>query len=110
MSKKPKGGDKWQPKGEDAFKLAALRWWALVIEQVAIEAYATDRKRFKDLSRILSTCRDQLKGLPGATQDPAFVMCRTDLDCPDGFYCNEGTCEPIDGGVISTTTTKTKRS
>src|SRR5688572_17585181 len=45
---------RFEPSPDDAFKLAALQWWTHTIGRIAIEIYATDRRQFDRMSRILS--------------------------------------------------------
>lgn len=86
---------RFEPSPDDAFKLAALQWWTHTIGRVLIEVYATDRRQYDRMAAILSDARDALRALDGRKK---LVndgdACSTDHDCPDGFFCDNGTCEP----------------
>jgi hypothetical protein len=48
------------------------------------------------MSAILSDARTALRALAGGKKLMADGdACSTDQDCPRGFYCDNGTCEPI---------------
>ena len=88
---------RFEPNADDAFKLAALQWWTHEIGQVLIEIYATDRRQYDRIARIMSDASAALRSLAGAKKLMADGdACQTDQDCPRGYYCDEGTCEPID--------------
>jgi hypothetical protein len=87
---------KFQPDPNDAFKLAALQWWAFTIGQVAIETYATDRRQYARISKVLSDATVALRALAGDNRPKALdaILCETTAECPDGWVCDAGTCEP----------------
>lgn len=90
---------KFQPEAGDAFKLAAIQWWAANIARLAIELYATDRRQYDRMSRVFRDAAAALEALAGQKrairQDT--IGCSSDPECPPGWYCDEGTCVPEDG-------------
>jgi len=94
--KKTKGkANVWAPQPNDAIRLAAIRWFALEMERMAIEIYATDQSQFTAMERVL---RQTLKKM-GKIHRRAH-MDLTD-GCPDGYIlCKDNTCAPMcDGGI-----------
>ena len=96
-----KDGGKFEPHADDAFKLAALQWWTHTIGKTLIEVYATDRRQYRRMSQIMGDATAALHslvgdGLVGGEQ----IACQTDEDCPRGYYCRDGTCEPLDAGEM----------
>jgi hypothetical protein len=78
----------WVAKPEDAIALAALRWYALTIDKLCIEIYATDRRKFTALEAKLKAQVTALvkfaKGVTAADED----------ECPDGYVMCDGLCKP----------------
>jgi hypothetical protein len=93
----PKKTGRFEPNPEDAFKLAALQWWTHTLGRTLIEVYATDRRQYDRMSKILSDAHTALRLLAGpqALTIAGGDACSTDQDCPKGFFCDEGTCEPL---------------
>lgn len=81
---------KWTPSPDDALSLAAIRWFACVIETYSIELYATNPSTYKQTEKILrETLRklelQRLKAGQGLTEE----------DCPPGYrMCQDGICRP----------------
>jgi hypothetical protein len=81
----------WKARPADAIDLATLRWYAVTMEKLAIEIYATDRSRFADLDQLLRGQLGQLSRF-GAGASAAVTL---DDDCPNGwFLCKDGLCAP----------------
>lgn len=101
MAKKKQGNKSrhpqvWVPEPDDAIRLAALRWFALEMERISIEVYATDKRKFAKLEKIL---RKALRML-GDVHEPLHAM--SDEECPDGYIrCKDGTCAPSCDGVVT---------
>jgi hypothetical protein len=80
---------KWQPGPDDAIKLAALRWYALMMESAAIQVYATDSSKYSALETIMRNCISQLNSVhPKPIGDD-------DGDCPPGFVMCGNECAPM---------------
>src|SRR4030095_13283018 len=62
---RPETTGRFEPNPSDAFKLAALQWWTHEIGRTLIEMYATDRRQFKRMSRIVSDAAAALRSLAG---------------------------------------------
>ena len=87
---------RFEPNPDDAFKLAALQWWLHDIGRILIEVYATDRRQFDRMSALLSDAAAAVRALAGHKKITADGdACSTDQDCPRGYFCDQGTCEPI---------------
>lgn len=81
----------WKPQANDAIRLAALRWYAITIERLAIDIYATDRRKFEAMEAIL---KRETKALFDVGQGPGGAL--QDGDCPDGYFlCKDGLCAPM---------------
>lgn len=79
----------WVALPQDAINLAALRWYACEIEQVCIEIYATNRKKFTKLEDMLKKHVTALKTL-GASK-----LIADDDNCPPGYVmCEDRLCAP----------------
>jgi len=88
---------RFEPNPDDAFKLAALQWWTHNIGKVLIEVYATDRRQYARIAGVMSDAVAALHALAGPQRVSAdSTACSTDQDCPRGFFCADGTCEPLD--------------
>lgn len=88
MPKNPaKRKSRWKPAPANAIQLAALHWYALTIEQMAIEAYATNPGKFAALDQYLRGVLKDMRRIADQTID--------DGDCPDGWIrCSDGLCSP----------------
>jgi len=97
MAKKKKQApprNKWQAHPNDAIRLAAFRWFALEIERVAIQIYASNQTLYEDMEHVL---RDTLKSMANVGKDIA-----DDGDCPEGYFlCRDGVCAPMCDGIIA---------
>jgi hypothetical protein len=87
--------NKWQPRPNDAIRLAALHWFALELERVSIQIYASKPELFNDLEGVL---RKAVKGL-------GDIRRNFDIgdggDCPEGFFlCRDGICAPMCDGIV----------
>lgn len=81
---------KWHPRPDDAIRLAALRWFALELERLSIEIYASNQDLYPQMERVL---RDALKSLGGVGRRVNLVA---DNECPDGYVlCKDGICAPM---------------
>ena len=93
---KPVGAQRWQPQPNDAIQLAALRWFALEMERISIQIYATDKRQFAAMEAVF---RATLKKLNVVLAD---VNALSDDDCPEGYIrCKDGTCAPACDGIIA---------
>jgi hypothetical protein len=81
---------KERPPVTDAVALAAIRWHANRLENVAISKYLTRRESYVELLKVLSEAGREMRLINRA----AGEMCRVDEDCDPGFHCNNGDCEP----------------
>ena len=84
----------WQAEPDDAIRLAALRWFALQIERLGIEIYATDKSRYAEIEKILRTALSRMAGTKkDLSQDE-------ESECPEGFIlCKDGFCAPMCDGI-----------
>ena len=76
-------------KPNDAVNLAALHWYALMIERISIQLYVTDAKNFGSVKGALN---DALKALDLLRQGFATPC----SECQDGWECcpSDGMCAP----------------
>jgi hypothetical protein len=73
----------------DAINLAALRWYACTIERICIEIYATNRKKFTRLEKLLNRQVKELEALG------AIAALADDDACPPGYVmCEDRLCAP----------------
>jgi hypothetical protein len=79
--------NKWQPQGDDAIKLAALRWFACTIEAQAIQIYATDSGKYQAMVEVLRGCVENLRDVSGDVEDSG--------DCPPGYVLCGTECAPM---------------
>jgi len=87
---------KWQPEPNNAIQLTTLRWYALTIERLAVEIYATYPDSFGDLTIALRESVERLQRL--APPSPNFGS----DDCPDGWLlCRDGLCSPMCDSVMA---------
>jgi hypothetical protein len=81
---------KWTPSPNDAMAMAAIRWFACVIETYSIELYASNPSTFEHTEKIL---RATLKEL-GMQKDRQRLARLADEDCPTGYLLCDGLCKP----------------
>jgi hypothetical protein len=98
MAKKKKQApprNKWQAHPNDAIRLAALRWFALEIERISIQIYASNQNLYEDMEDAL---RDCVRSLGVVGKDAGLA----DGDCPEGYFlCRDGVCAPMCDGIIA---------
>lgn len=80
---------RWAPSPDDAMSLAAIRWFACVIETYSIELYATNPSTYKHTEKIL---RDAVRKL--GLQRLKVGAGLTEDDCPPGYRMCDGICKP----------------
>ena len=79
---------RWQAAPNDAIRLAALRWFALEIEQTCIEMYATNAASYHTLEKELRRTVHKLH----QHQHKLSLGAET---CPDGYVLCGETCAPM---------------
>lgn len=90
----------WQAEPDDAIRLAALRWFALQIERLSIEIYASDKNRYFELEKIFRTALTRMSGTKKSLSQKS-----DDSECPEGFIlCKNGLCAPMCDGIIGEST------
>jgi hypothetical protein len=77
----------WSPSPNDAMSLAAIRWFACNLESLAIDIYATDRTKFKEIETALNTALRAISGIN--VNRPIGAE-----DCPEGYALCNGLCRP----------------
>ena len=83
------GTSRWQAAPDDAIRLAALRWFALTLEQRSIELYATNTKTFRKMEHVLRNALHDLDEI-----GIKFALGEDD-ECPEGYIpCGNGVCKP----------------
>jgi hypothetical protein len=87
---------KWEPSSNDATAFAAFRWFANTIENDALELYATDRRHFPEIERVL---RETLKELKRVRESSALRSGEEEGGCPDGWVLCDGICKPSCDGI-----------
>jgi hypothetical protein len=81
---------RWQPRTDDAIRLAALRWFALELERLSIEIYASNQALYPQMEHALRQAVQSMGGLRRR------VNVADDGDCPDGYFlCKDGICAPM---------------
>ncbi len=80
---------RWAPSPDDAMSLAAIRWFACVIETYSIELYATNPATYKHTEKILREAVRKL-GLERLKAGQGL----SDEDCPPGYRMCDGICKP----------------
>ena len=89
QGKKTRHPQVWVPEPDDAIRLAALRWFALEMERISIEIYATDKRKFALMEKVL---RGTIAKLNFVREN---LNALSDDECPDGYIrCKDGTCAP----------------
>ncbi len=78
----------WQYSPKDATSLAAIRWYANMIEAFSIELYASSPETFHQSEHVLKTCLESL-----ALEKQRVRNIEVD-DCPDGYDLCQGICKP----------------
>ena len=79
---------KWQAAPNDAIRLAALRWFALTIEQTCIEIYATDTNSYHVME-------EELRHVVRKLQKHRAKLTLGNDTCPDGYVLCGETCAPM---------------
>jgi len=80
---------KWQARPNDAIRLAALRWFALELERMSIQIYASNPELYGDMEGVL---RKAVKSMGEVGRDLGLA----DEDCPEGYFlCRDGICAPM---------------
>lgn len=80
---------RWQAAPDDAIRLAALRWFALTLEQRSIELYATNTETFREMEDVLRKALHHLDDIA-----IKFALGEDD-ECPEGYIpCGNGVCKP----------------
>jgi hypothetical protein len=88
----------WQAEPDDAIRLAALRWFALELERLSIEIYATDKNRFAEVEKLFRSTLSRLAD----TRNEIAASIDEDDECPEGYIrCKDGFCAPACDGIIS---------
>ena len=78
----------------DAQRLAAIRWLAMRIEQVAIEVLVTNRDKYEAVEGSL---RDEVNRLKQMGRREEGIE---GDECPDGYVlCRDGLCAPMCDGL-----------
>jgi hypothetical protein len=81
--------NKWQSSGDDAIKLAALRWFACMVEAESIQIYATDPTKFQAIEEALRECIKKIHDLRPKT------TIGEEGECPPGYVMCRGECAPM---------------
>jgi hypothetical protein len=94
-SKKPRDGKRlWQAQPSDAIRLAALRWFALEMERISIEIYASNQDAYAQMERVFRGAIAEL----GEVREMSALL---DGDCPDGYVlCRDKICAPMCDGIV----------
>ena len=80
----------WQAEPDDAIRLAALRWFAISIERLSIEIYASDKQQYEPIEDLLRHTLKRMEKI-GKRADV-----REDEECPNGYVlCRDGLCAPM---------------
>jgi hypothetical protein len=83
---------KWQPDPFDPAALAAFRWYVNELENLASMLYITDRNTYDEILTILKVARVALKSVK--KNKLMSQQCDSSADCPRGYQCVDGQCEP----------------
>ena len=98
MAKTPKADRKRAPQSDDALRLAALRWYAITIERISIEVFATHPEKYEQLEGKLKDACKALQGLGGQKKKLKGPDEDEQDGCPDGYkLCPDGLCAPMCG-------------
>jgi len=82
--------NKWQPRADDAIRLAALRWFALELERLSIEIYASNQALYPNMEDVLR------KAVKSMSEVGRRVSLAGNDECPGGFFlCKDGICAPM---------------
>lgn len=80
----------WEPSSNDAMSLAAFRWFANTLENVAIEVYATKRESFDQIENVLRHALEDMGRLK-----KQYQVSQEENGCPDGYVLCNGVCAPV---------------
>jgi hypothetical protein len=81
--------DRHEYSPKDALSLAAIRWLANTIENVATEIYASSRETFPETEKVLKACVNDLLLQRDKIRNDGLIH-----DCPAGWELCEGVCAP----------------
>jgi hypothetical protein len=82
----------WKAHPDDAIRLAAVRWFTLELERLAIEIYATDKTQYARIEKLLGQTLSRMGSLGTKVAELSF----REEDCPMGYYlCKDGLCSPM---------------
>ena len=76
---------------QPAMTMAAIRWYALTIERLSTELYATNPASFPKLQQALN---DALAALEALRAPRASALAAMSGGCPPGFKDCDGICLP----------------
>ena len=97
---------KWTPQNDEpALTLAAIRWYGMSIEKLAMDLYVTNKEQYPSVKRILSTALTELGKLRGyciegassgaPAPKPMSAMAEGENDgCGPGYVNCNGVCLP----------------
>ena len=90
---------KWTPQNDDpALTLAAIRWFGLSIEKLAIDIYVTDREKYPDVKYVLAEALKKLGQMRGDCKggNPPKKANAADYEdgCAPGLVNCNGICLP----------------
>ena len=98
MAKTRKADARRAPQSDDALRLAALRWYAITIERLSIEVFATHPEKYNELEAKLKDACKALKALGGQKKKLKGPDEDEQDGCPDGYkLCSNGLCAPMCG-------------
>ena len=101
--KKPIRGNRlWQAEPSDAIRLAALRWFGLEMERIAIEIYATNQEAYPEMELVFRRALSELDGVRA-------TAALQDGECPEGYVlCKDRICAPMCDGIVANRNTSTR--
>ena len=90
---------KWSPQNDDpALTLAAIRWFGLSIEKLAMDLYVTDRKRYPEVKYVLAEALKALGRMrsesKGGQPPPTANAADYEDGCAPGYVNCNGICLP----------------
>ena len=90
---------KWSPQNDDpAMTLAAIRWFGLSIEKLAMDLYVTDRERYPEVKHVLADALKKLGHMRGSCKGGKAPKTANIADfedgCAPGYVNCNGVCLP----------------